>query len=303
MSDFRYSIRNYRPGDFDSFVRLYAEAERLEPTGRQVSPRVIAEQLNRPHYTPEQDLFIAETGEIIVGYMGITTEPVIGRILLRCWVHPEHRRRGLSKRFLDCAMQRAEELGIKAIHINIMESNETARKVLSALGFESVRHYLELRLDMDKVRWQEIDREALGCRHLLPGEEDQLALIQNRAFADHWGYNPNTVENIIHSMNRVDRSHEGVILAIDGDRITGYCWTVVSGSGRGRIHMIGTDPDYGGQGVGRQVLLAGLVYLKNKGVQVTELTVDSENTVACALYDSIGFEIHGHSLWYEKVIT
>jgi mycothiol synthase len=66
--------------------------------------------------------------------------------------------------------------------------------------------------------------------------------------------------------------------------------------------MVGTDPDYRGRGVGRRVLLAGLAHLRSKGLPVTELTVDSENKVARALYRSVGFEIRTSSLWYEKVI-
>jgi len=66
--------------------------------------------------------------------------------------------------------------------------------------------------------------------------------------------------------------------------------------------MLGVDPDYRGRGIGRIALLAGLSHLKNKGVQVVELTVDSENEVACALYHSVGFQTLTSSLWYEKII-
>ena len=67
--------------------------------------------------------------------------------------------------------------------------------------------------------------------------------------------------------------------------------------------MLGVEPDYQGMGVGKRVLLAGLARLKSKGLRVAELTVDSENKAACALYRSIGFEGQTSSLWYEKVIT
>ena len=67
--------------------------------------------------------------------------------------------------------------------------------------------------------------------------------------------------------------------------------------------MIGTDPEYQGTGVGKRVLLAGLAHLKSRGVKVTELSVDSQNTVACALYESTGFEVRTGSLWYEKAVN
>ena len=67
--------------------------------------------------------------------------------------------------------------------------------------------------------------------------------------------------------------------------------------------MLGVDPDYRGKEIGKRVLLAGLARLKSKSLPVAELTVDSENKAACALYKSIGFKVRTSSLWYEKVIN
>jgi mycothiol synthase len=64
--------------------------------------------------------------------------------------------------------------------------------------------------------------------------------------------------------------------------------------------MMGVDPDYRGRGLGRQLLLAGLSYLKSKDLRRVELTVDSENKEACTLYKSVGFKLWTSSLWYEK---
>ncbi len=66
--------------------------------------------------------------------------------------------------------------------------------------------------------------------------------------------------------------------------------------------MLGVDPDYRGRGIGKIALLAGLSYLKNKGIRVAEITVDSKNEVACALYRSVGFKLWTTTLWYEKAI-
>ena len=55
--------------------------------------------------------------------------------------------------------------------------------------------------------------------------------------------------------------------------------------------------------MGRGALLAGLDYLRNKGVAIVELTVDSENEVADNLYRSLGFTVAGGTLWYEKAVS
>ena len=158
------------------------------------------------------------------------------------------------------------------------------------------------------VKQEDIDKAMPGCRHLQPGEEEMLTLIQNRAFAGQWGYNPNTVEMITHDINRSNRSHEDVILTCEDEKVIGYCWTSIidntasGGERRGLINMIGTDPDFRGKGLGKKVLFAGLAHLKSKGLKYADLAVDSQNKVAYELYRSIVFELQGSNLWYEKTL-
>ncbi len=66
--------------------------------------------------------------------------------------------------------------------------------------------------------------------------------------------------------------------------------------------MLGVDPDYRQQEIGRAILLNGLDDLKARGVDIVELTVDSENPAACSLYESAGFEVYARLEWYEKTL-
>ena len=303
-----YTIRNYQPADFDKYIQLRIKSKELEPDGHFTSPQFIADYMGRPNYSPEHDLFVIEELEDIIGYIDVSPELTIGVVNLDCWIHPEHRRRGLAKRLLGCATQRARELGAELARVNTPEDNTITRDVLSRLDFQCVRRYLVLRLDMTRVSRQDMEQAAQTCRHLKPGEQDKLTYIQNLAFTGHWGFNPNTVEEIIYSTTLSSFSPEDVVFACDGDKVIGYCWSGISDDEtsaderKGYINMIGTDPDYRGGGVGKRVLLAGLAYLNNKGVQVTELTVDSENKAALELYRSVGFEVRYSNLWYEKTL-
>jgi mycothiol synthase len=307
MSNSLYNIRNYQPADFNKYVLLIAEAEKLDPTGRCVSPQVVAEQLKRPSYSPEQDLFILWS-EDIVGYIDVKPELTIGRVVLDCWVHPEHRRRGLATKLLSDATGRARLLGAKAAHVNIGEDNVVAGRMLSRLGFSLIRRFLELGLDIADVGELDMAQAVLGSRYLQPGEEDKLTQLQNRAFSGTWGYNPNTVEEITFRVNSSTYSREDIVLFYEGDEAIGYCWTGISyeegipSMRKGRILMLGVTPDCRGKGTGKKLVLAGLARLRSKRLQVAELTVDSENKVACALYKSIGFKVRTSSFWYEKVI-
>jgi len=309
MSNYPYCIRNYQSADLDKYVFLCTEAEKLESSGRCVSPQFITEQMERPNYSSEQNLFIASIDEIIIGYLNVTPELAIGRIVLDCWVHPEHRRRGLATKLLGYAAHRGKELGAKVAHVNVAEDNVVVGKVLSRLGFSFVRRFLELRLNILDVWGVDIGSAAASCRCLQLGEENNLTQVQNCAFAGIWGYNPNTVEEIVFKTSLSNCSLDDIMLIHEGDKAVGFCWAGTSCEGGvpsarvGRILMLGVVPASRGKGIGKKLVLAGIGRLKSKGVQVVELTVDSENKAACALYKSLGFEVQTSTLWYEKAIN
>jgi len=302
MNDSPYRIRKYRPVDFNEFVLLYLAAEREEPIGRPATPQAIAENLARPDYDPARDLFLVTAGGDAVGFLDIKPELTIGRVIADAWLLPEHRQKGLGRRLLRTALKRAGELGARFIHIYIRNENVTAKNILSRLGFKHVRRFLELSLDLDNIAWPELETALTGCRHLGEGEEALLTQLQNRSFADHWGYQRNTPETTAHEIRLSHRSRRDIILACDEAAVTGYCWTEIGAPGEGRIYMIGTHPDFQGQGVGRRTLLAGLAHLKGRGVRKVWLTVDSANETASALYASVGFKPRQTYLWYEIAV-
>ncbi len=314
------AIRNYKHEDFDEYVLIRAEAESLEPAGRCVSPLYTSRQLARPNYSPAQDLFVAEMGGDIVGYTDVEAELSIERVVLECWVHPRYRGRKVATRLLSCAMERAGALGAKVCHVNVVEENAVACRVLERLGFRPVRRFLELRLDIagnvqDIGRGArlaiEYDGEQVSSpwRHLQHGEEDRLTRLQNRAFAGTWGYNPNTVEEMTFRINSCICSPDDILLICNGGKAVGYCWTMMNCEGgvpsatKGRILMLGVDPDHRGRGIARELALAGLEHLRDKGVGIAQVTVDSENRAAYALYLSLGFELQTGTLWYERAVV
>lgn len=307
MSSFSYIIRNYRPDDLDNYIRLHSKSIKLCPTGWHASPLALREKLRRPNYSPEQDLFVAEIAGEIIGSINVIPELGIRRVILECLVYPEYYGRGLVEKLFSYAMRRARELEVQVAHVCISQDNMAAKSLLSKLGFRLVRHFLELRLEISGIHLPNINDPAISFPHLQPGEEGKLAQLQNRCFEGGWGYNPNTPEEIIYHINAANGSLEDIILAAKGEKYIGYCWTrlnleqdMATGGSKGCIYMIGVDPNYRGEGIGRKLLLAGLSRLKNKGINVVELTVDSENKTACNLYRSIGFTTWTTSLWYEE---
>lgn len=309
MSNPESIIRTYRPKDLDVLVQLMAEMEGRGWSSFSVSMREVIEGLGRPNDFPEDNLFIAEQAGDIIGCVNVTVELKIGRVVLSCLMHPEYRGNGVATRLIERAIERARELKVKRVHVNVPEESMTARYLLASMGFRFIRRFLELELDLSRVQGPDMKSIGPRCRHMMRGEEDKLVQVQNRSFADTWGFNPNTVEEIVYRISLPNCAREDVIFACDGDSVIGYCWTrtypgegSVTRGGKGRIYMLGVDPDQRGKGVGKEVLLVGLSYLKSKGLETVELTVDSKNEAARALYRSAGFRIQRRSLWYERVL-
>jgi len=163
---------------------------------------------------------------------------------------------------------------------------------------------------MNSARLPAASQGAANSRRLKQGEENLLTEIQNRCFADAWGFNPNTEEEITYRLNMHGRSPDDVILTYLNDLPVGYCWTIINAEenenrekSKGLIHMLGVDPHYRQQEIGKAILLNGLADLKAKGVDTVELTVDSQNPAACSLYESVGFEVYAKTQWYERMMT
>lgn len=308
MGDSSCIIRNFRIDDFSQYLDLHIETERADRSGRFLTQGVLAESLKRPNYSPEQDLFLAESRGKIIGFCDLTPELVVGRVLLDFLVHPEHRRKGVATKLIQHALESSKEYGVDVAHVDVPETNLSAQHMLSHLGFRFIRRFFEMERALDEISPADT-APGLTSRSLEEGEEHKLTKLQNRFFADTWGFNPNTIEEIIYCINTSGCSPEDVILLCRDGRPVGYCWTKIDakknaalGVNKGRIHMMGIDPDLRGKGLGKALLHAGLSYLKKKEIEITELTVDSQNSPACALYKSFGFEIRSVTLWYEKTL-
>ncbi|MFC1945595.1 GNAT family N-acetyltransferase [Chloroflexota bacterium] len=300
--DAQYVIWNYRAADFPALLQLLQEAENHTPQGRPVTPRGLEEKLSHPYHVPEEDIFLLAAAGKPAGYLVFFPEIQIGRAIVEYWIRPELHDSRIPKDLLATAEMRAQVLSISRLNINTDEDDTSARETLEALGFTIVRRAIEMSLDI-----RGYDPGALldnvQCRHLTDKEHGLLADLQNRAFEDHWGYNPNTPETIAHSTGLSRCTRDDVILVIEDGHVGGYCWNCLLGNGRGRILMLGIDPKNRRRGLGRRVLAAGLVHLKGQGVTRAELTVDSENHSARRLYRAFGFLPGSQSYCYERPVA
>jgi mycothiol synthase len=307
MTDRVWTIRNFQPDDFENYLRLHLESEKLDRSGHRASRSLLAEALGHPGLQPENDLFLAQSNENVIGYVRVFLEPGIGRALVGGLVHPRHRRKGIATALFAHAVRRAQAAGSERVQIHIAETNLAARQLCVRLGLRFIRHFIGYRLDLTAVQLPEIETDNYIFRSLRPGEEDKLTAIQNRAFAGTWGFNPNTRDEISYRVHSSTCTPADVIMVYREDKPIAYCWTRIFQENHkagdvswGEIHMLGVDPDFRKQSIGKNVLLAGLSHLEHKGVELVELKADSRMPAALALYESAGFERYMKTEWYEK---
>ena len=304
-----YTIRNYSSDDFEKYVQLQVESEQLEPSGRFISAQSLSDYLGRPNFKPQRDLFVAVFDGLLVGCLSLTLEPGIQRALVEGLIHPLHRRKGIATDLFSYGLQRIRDAAIRSAQVSVLETNAPARGFLNRLGFTFIRYFFEMRLNIASTQLPTDIADPTYSRRLKNREEALLTELQNRCFGDTWGFNPNTAEEIAYRLNMHGRCANDVILTYLDEQLVGYCWTIIDPDAnarrnkcKGLIHMLGVDPDYRQQDIGKAILLNGLEDLKNKGIDIVELTVDSENPAACSLYESVGFEAYAKTQWYEKIV-
>ena len=76
--------------------------------------------------------------------------------------------------------------------------------------------------------------------------------------------------------------------------MAGFHWTKVAGpaaadQGIGEVYVVGVDPGERGTGLGRALTLAGLGYLRDRGLAEAMLYADEDNVPAIRMYEGLGF--------------
>jgi mycothiol synthase len=268
---------------------------------------VFAHLLSKPGYRVEQNLLFAELDGLIAGFINVIPELGINRAVLDYAFSPSYEINAVLPELIKAALARAQEIGATLAHVGVPFLQPEPVEVLTTLGFKLIRRFCDLQLNIADIDLDGADRTDWEFRYFQDNDMQVLSDIQNRCFTDQWGYNPNTVEDTVWQLKVRNNRPQDIILSLDRGEVIGYCWTESecglepsTGQPRGRIYMLGVDSRYRGRGLGRKLLRMGLLHLKKQGRELIEITVDTQNAVAIALYESLGFHICRETLWYEK---
>jgi mycothiol synthase len=183
------------------------------------------------------------------------------------------------------------------VHLWVMQAaaGDDARAL--AEGFVPERDLLQMRAALPLPDEVVEATRPLHTRPFAPGRDDEAWVdTNNRAFAGHPEQGAWSVARLHERMAADWVELDGFLVADDpdGPGLIGACWTKIHRDRQpvlGEIYVIDVDPRHHGQGWGRSLTVAGLVYLAGRGITVGMLYTDATNEAAVALYRSLGFTV------------
>lgn len=259
------------------------------------------------------------TGEI-VGYTFAYHMPSdVG--LERCYVfgdvHPAWRRRGVGSALLAWGTQRAGELlrgsGTdlpKFIRVDAYDYCEADHQLFARHGYTAVRYFEELLRPLTDLPPEPGAATIPGLR-IVPWtaeRSEEVRLVRNATFADHWGSTPVTPERWSDQTTGHGAFPECSFVAIDDDdRVVGFSWNAryaeddeLLGRRDGWIETLGVLADWRGRGVASALITASLHAFARRGLTHASIGVDSASpTGAARLYRALGFEPRQRSITHQ----
>jgi mycothiol synthase len=245
---------------------------------------------------PAIHLYVRDADEL-VGYAHVDTTDAVEGASAELVVHPMHRRHGLGRALVVAATAAAAEHDPTGrLRLWAHGDHPSATALALSLGFHRARVLYQMRRSL----FAPIDApelpDGVSLRAFVPGEDDERWVALNaRAFAGHPDQGRWTLHDLRVRMAEPWFDPAGFLLAErDGD-VIGFHWTKVHGDQGhdhdpiGEVYVLGVDPAAHGHGLGRALTLAGLRYLRNRGLDQAMLYVDESNVGALALYAGVGF--------------
>jgi ribosomal protein S18 acetylase RimI-like enzyme len=177
--------------------------------------------------------------------------------------------------------------------------DEYGREVLERHGLSPVRYFFKMERDLAEPIPVPQFPEGYSLRHVENDADIQLwADCFNLSFIDHYNFHPTTVELQKHwrSDSNYVPEHDLIAMAPDGTVAAFcFCWIDPDNNERnnrleGWIDVLGTRRGHRKIGLGKAMLLAGMLAIKEAGMEKAVLGVDAENpTGALGLYESVDF--------------
>ena len=258
--------------------------------------------LEYPRVQPKRNVVLVISGDATLGYAIVEPEKNIGRSVIGLANTSDDP--SATSKLLDWAVNRAGEEA-PLVHLAVQGHESTLSDSLELQRWTKVRKYLKFVSKPVASPDAALLPDGFAVRTMLGLDEvPELTYLQNESFKAHFGYLPNTEDEIKASLLTTGAGVDDVVMIHDPyEQLVAYCWTATSdrdGSSIGRIGMTGVIPSARKIGLGRAIAEAGFNHLVHRQVDSIELDVDSENAAAIRIYSSLGFSKSSELNWWEQ---
>lgn len=246
----------------------------------------------------------------LIGYAHLDpTDPVEGPAA-ELAIHPGQRGQGLGRQLL-AAVEQASPDG--RLRLWAHGAHQGAAALAVNAGYSRSRVLWQMRKSLLDHLPQLNVPEGARFRTFEPGrDESPWTALNNAAFAEHPDQGRWNTNDILLREKEPWFDPAGFLLAerntgdagADGHsaELIGFHWTKIHGSAPahelsgthahepiGEVYVIGVHPSARGMGLAQALTIAGLRYLRSRGLRQVMLYVDESNAAAIAIYEKLGF--------------
>jgi mycothiol synthase len=254
----------------------------------------------------DSHLVIEENKEVIA-YAHLDTTDLVAGSSVEAVVHPQHRGKGLGALIL------REAIKICGDKTRIWSHGDlpAAKAIAASLKLERLWSNLLMNKSLGEI--QPVTSKY-PIRTFIPSLDNQAFLaLNNNVFANYPDQGGWSEDDLKVRINESWFDDKGFFIAEDKGELIGFCWTKIHGAhthshhgsdddhgheALGEIYVLAVNPNYKGQGIGRDLTITGLNYLKYQGLNNVMLYVGVENKPAFKLYKSLGFNEFGSDVMY-----
>lgn len=204
-------------------------------------------------------------------------------------VHPGFRRNGLGAALARALVAAA---GQQPVRVWAHGDLPAAAALASSAGFERFRALWQLHRSLTDPLPEAEFGPDVRLRTFRTGHDEQDWLrVNGKAFAKHPEQGGWTSRDLELREREPWFDPDGFFIAEDtgSGAMLGFHWTKIHPDGVGEVYVVGIDPDAQGRGLGRSLTLAGLHYLRQRGLREVMLYADEDNTAAIGMYRKLGF--------------
>lgn len=301
-------VRAFRsPADYELLAAVFEASKAADGLERTRSAAEFESSYRTFGLDPDQASFVAEAGELGVGYVvGIDDGQVadIGRRLFHIGlVHPDFRGRGIGRTLL--AHNRARFRGRVAPDVtdaklvtDLFETQTAAISLVRHLGYEPIRYStMMVRPDLEKILPATLP-PGITSRAIKPSDVGAVHAAMVEAMGDEWSFVPMTEAQLASSLEHrlFGQTHIWQV-AWDGDEVVGGVLGWIDDAEnaeydrlRGYAERIFVRRPWRGRGIASALIGQTLELFRARGLTNAALGVDTENpSGAFRLYERHGF--------------